>query len=396
MSNDRDVFIVSAARTPIASFQGAFADLSAPRLGAAAITAALSRANIAGDLVDETYMGNVLTAGVGQAPARQAAKYAGIPDKTPAVTVGKVCGSGLQAAIFGAKSIMLGDAEIVVAGGMESMTNAPYLLPKARGGYRMGNGEIIDSMMFDGLWDPYNNYAMGVAGELCAKELKFSREAQDEFSKESYRRALAAQAEGSFKDEIAPVTITSKKGDVVVAEDEEPKRGNVEKMATLRPAFDKAGTITAANASKINDGASALILASGAAVKKHGLKTLARVVAYGGHAQAPEWFTTAPIGAIEKTLARAGLKTDAVDLYEINEAFAVVAMAAMQKLSLDHARVNVRGGAVALGHPIGASGARILTTLAYALRDRKAKRGVASLCIGGGEAVAMLIESTSV
>ncbi len=390
--SSREVFIVSAARTPIGAFQGALSDVSATRLGATAIKAALERAGVSPDAVDETYMGNVLTAGVGQAPARQAAKYAGIPDRTPALTVGKVCGSGLQSVILGAKSLLLGDANVVVAGGMESMTNAPYILPKARGGYRMGNGEIIDSMMFDGLWDPYNNYAMGVAGELCAKELSFSREAQDEFAKESYRRALASQAEGSFAKEIAPVTIASKKGDVVVSEDEEPKRGNADKMAGLRPAFDKNGTITAANASKINDGAAAVVLASGDAVKQHGLTPLARIVSYGNHAQAPEWFTTAPVGAIENALARAGLKADSVDLYEINEAFAVVALAVSQKLGLDHSRVNVRGGAVALGHPIGASGTRILATLVHAMKDRGAKRGVASLCIGGGEGVALLVE----
>lgn len=390
---NREVFIVGAARTPIGAFQGALSDLPATRLGATAIAAALERSRVSADAVDETFMGNVLTAGIGQAPARQAAKYAGIPDKTPATTVSKVCGSGLQSVILGSKSILLGDADVVVAGGMESMTNAPYLLPKARGGYRMGNGEIVDSMVNDGLWDPYGNFHMGIAGELCAKELKFSREAQDEFAKESYRRALAAQAEGAFKAEIVPVTIASKKGDVVVAEDEEPKRGNVDKLAGLRPAFDKNGTITAANASKINDGASAVILASAEAVKKHNLTPMARIVAYGGHAQAPEWFTTAPVGAVEKTLARAGIKADAVDLYEINEAFAVVALAVMQKAGLDPKKTNVRGGAVALGHPIGASGARILTTLLYAMRDQKAKKGLASLCIGGGEAVALLVES---
>lgn len=388
----REVFIVGSARTPIGSFQGVFSDVTAPRLGAVAIKAALERAKLGGDLVDETFMGNVLTGGVGQAPARQAAKYAGVLDKTPATTVGKVCGSGLQAVIFGTKSILLGDAEIVVAGGMESMTNAPYILPKARSGFRMGNGEIIDTMMADGLWDPYGNFPMGNAGDLCARELGFTREAQDEFAKESYRRALAAQAEGGFKREIAAVTVSSRKGDVVVTEDEEPKRGNADKMATLRPAFGKDGTVTAANASKINDGAAALVLASGEAVKRHGLTPLARVSAYGGFAQAPEWFTTAPVGATQATLARAGLKASDVDLYEVNEAFAVVAMVAMQKLGLDHAKVNVRGGAVALGHPIGASGARVLVTLLHALEDRNAKRGLATLCIGGGEAVAVLIE----
>lgn len=388
----REVFLVSAARTPIGAFQGAFSDLSAPKLGAVAIQAALERASVEAANVDETYMGNVLSAGIGQAPARQAARFAGVPDKTPATTVSKVCGSGLQAVILGAKSILLGDANVVLAGGMESMTNAPYLLPKARAGFRMGNGEIVDSMVHDGLWDPYGNFHMGIAGELCAKELGISRDAQDELARESYRRALAAQSEGAFKAEIAAVTIANKKGDVKVEEDEEPKRAQPDKMAGLRPAFDKNGTITAANASKINDGASALVLASGEAVKQHGLKPLARLVGYAGHAQAPEWFTTAPVGAIEKVLGRTGLKVDDIDLFEVNEAFAVVSLACAQKASLDAKKVNVRGGAVALGHPIGASGARILTTLLYTMRDKAARRGLATLCIGGGEAVAVVVE----
>lgn len=389
----REVFIVGAARTPIGSFQGALADVSAVELGSVAIRAALERSGVSADAVDETYMGNVLTAGVGQAPARQAAKAAGVPDRVPATTVGKVCGSGLQSVILGTKSILLGDAELVLAGGMESMTNAPYLLPQGRGGFRMGHGQVVDSMIHDGLWDPYKNWHMGNAGELCARELSFSREAQDEFSKASYQRALAAQERGDFAKEIAPVTVKTRKGEVVVAEDEEPKRANLEKMATLRPAFDKAGTITAANASKINDGASALILASGEAVKARGLTPLARVVGYGAHAQAPEWFTTAPVGAIEAALSRTGLGKDDIDLYEVNEAFAVVAMATMQKVGIDHARVNPRGGAVALGHPIGASGARILTTLLYTMKDLGKRRGLATLCIGGGEAVAVIVEA---
>jgi acetyl-CoA C-acetyltransferase len=388
----REVFIVGTARTPIGAFQGALADVSAPRLGATANRAALERAGVAPEHVDETYMGNVLTAGVGQAPARQAARYAGIPDKTPAVTVGKVCGSGMQAIIFGAKSLLLGDAEIVVAGGMESMTNAPYLLPKARGGYRMGHGEVIDSMIADGLWDPYGNFHMGNAGETCARELKFSREAQDEFAKESYRRALSAQAEGAFAKEIVPVSVPGKKGDVLVSEDEEPKRGNPDKMPLLRPAFAKDGTITAANASKINDGASALVLASERAVKQHNLTPLARIVGHGAAAQAPEWFTTAPAVAIDETTRRLGIAKADIDLYEINEAFAVVTLACARKCELDLARVNVHGGAVALGHPIGASGARILTTLVHAMKHRGAKRGLATLCIGGGEAVALVVE----
>lgn len=389
----REVFIVGAARTPVGSFQGALAGVSATELGSVAIRAALERSGIEPDAVDETYMGNVLTAGVGQAPARQAAKGAGIPDRVPATTVGKVCGSGLQSVILGTKSILLGDAQVVLAGGMESMTNAPYLLPKARAGFRMGHGQVVDSMIHDGLWDPYHDWHMGNAGELCAREFGFSREAQDEFAKVSYQRALAAQERGEFANEIAPVTVKTRKGEVVVSEDEEPKRGNIEKMPSLRPAFDKEGTITAANASSINDGAAALILASGEAVKARGLTPLARVVGYGGHAQAPEWFTTAPVGAIEAALARTGLGKDDIDLYEINEAFAVVAMATMQKVGLDHSKVNVRGGAIAIGHPIGASGARILTTLLHAMKDLGKKRGLATLCIGGGEAVAVVVEA---
>ncbi len=387
------LYVVSAVRTPIASFLGAFAELSAPKLGAVAIREALARAKVAPELVGEVFMGNVLSAGIGQAPARQASLGAGVPDKVPCTTVSKVCGSGLQAVIFGAKTLALGDAELVVAGGMESMSNAPYYLTRARSGYRMGNDKLVDGMIFDGLWDPYNDYHMGNAGELCAKELSFSREAQDDLAKESYRRALAAQKEGKFAAELVSVSVPQKKGDaLVVGEDEEPARGNASKMGGLRPAFTKDGTITAANASKIDDGASALVLATEAAVKQHKLEPLARIVGYGSAAQAPEWFTTAPAAAIDATLARLGMKTSDIDLYEINEAFAVVALACAQKCGLDLARVNVNGGAVALGHPIGASGARILTTLVHAMKDRGAKRGLATLCIGGGEAVAVVVE----
>lgn len=388
----RDVFIVGFARTPIGAFQGALSAVSAPDLGAVAITEALKRAGVKPEQVDETYMGNVLTAGVGQAPARQAAKKAGIPDSVPATTVGKVCGSGMMSVILGAKSIMLGDAEVVVAGGMESMSNAPYLLPKAREGYRLGNGTVVDSMVHDGLWDPYGDVHMGNCGELCAKEMNYSREAQDEFAMESYRRAKGAQEEGKSAKEIAPVVIAGRKGDVTVSVDEEPGRANFEKMPELRPAFAKDGTITAANASKLNDGAAALILASEDAVKKHGLKPLAKLVGYGGHAQAPEWFTTAPVGAIETTLKRTGLKTEDIDLFEVNEAFAVVSMACIDKANVPHEKMNVRGGAIALGHPIGASGARILVTLISALEERGKKRGLATLCIGGGEALAVIVE----
>ena len=387
-----EVFICSAVRTPIGAFQGSLADVAATRLGATAVKAALERAKVAPDQVGEVYMGNVLTAGEGQAPARQAALYAGLPTDVPCTTVSKVCGSGLMAVMLGAKSILLGDAEVVVVGGMESMSNVPYYLPTARKGMRMGNATVIDGMIHDGLWDPYKNFHMGVAGELCAKEMSFSREAQDAFAKESYRRALAAQSEGLFADEMVGVTIEGRKGAVTVLEDDEPKRGDADKMSSLKPAFDKAGTITAANASKINDGASALVLASGDAVKRLGLTPLARVVGYGSAAQEPEWFTTAPSKAISATLKRTGLSVSDIDLFEVNEAFAVVALAVAQKSGIDLAKVNVHGGAVALGHPIGASGARILTTLTHAMAKRGAKRGLATLCIGGGEAVAVVIE----
>ena len=388
----REVFICSAVRTPIGAFQGALADVTAARLGAVAIKAALERAKVAAAEVGEVYMGNVLTAGVGQAPARQASLYAEIPNTVPCTTVGKVCGSGLMSVVLGAKSILLGDAEVVVAGGMESMSNVPYYLPTARKGMRMGNQTVVDGMVHDGLWDPYKNFHMGNAGEICAKERNISRDAQDAFAKESYRRALAAQREGLFASELVNVTVPGRKGDVVVSADEEPGRGDPDKMSSLKPAFDKAGTITAANASKINDGASALVLASGDAVKRLGLTPLARVAGYGGAAQAPEWFTTAPAKAIDVTLKKLGLAVGDVDLFEVNEAFAVVALAVGQEAGLDLAKVNVNGGAVALGHPIGASGARILTTLVHAMAARGAKRGLATLCIGGGEAVAVVVE----
>ncbi|MFO0606295.1 MAG: thiolase family protein [Polyangiales bacterium] len=388
----REVFICSAVRTPIGAFQGALADVTAPRLGAVAIKAALERAKVAAAEVGEVYMGNVLTAGEGQAPARQASLYAEIPNTVPCTTVGKVCGSGLMSVVLGAKSILLGDAEVVVAGGMESMSNVPYYLPTARKGMRMGNQTVVDGMVHDGLWDPYKNFHMGNAGEICAKERNISRDAQDAFAKESYRRALAAQREGLFAAETVNVTVPGRKGDVVVSVDEEPGRGDPDKMSSLKPAFDKAGTITAANASKINDGAAALVLASGDAVKRLGLTPLARVAGYGGAAQAPEWFTTAPAKAIDVTLKKLGLSVGDVDLFEVNEAFAVVALAVGQEAGLDLAKVNVNGGAVALGHPIGASGARILATLVHAMAARGAKRGLATLCIGGGEAVAVVVE----
>jgi len=393
MSVPQPVFIVSATRTPIGAFQGALATITAPHLGAAAIKAALERASVAAELVNEVLMGNVLSAGIGQAPARQAMIFANVPNTVPATTVSKVCGSGMQAVILGARSVALGDAEIVVAGGMESMSNVPYYLAQARNGYRMGHGKLIDGMIHDGLWDPYGDFHMGTAGELCAKEFSFTREAQDEFARESFRRALGAQKEGHFKGEIVPVSVPQKKGDaLLVSDDEGPPAGKPDKFASLRPAFDKAGTITAANASSINDGASALVLASEEAVKKHRLEPLARIVGYAGAAQAPEWFTTAPAKAIENASKKLGISTKDIDLYEINEAFAVVTMACNKLCELDPATVNVRGGAVALGHPIGASGARILTTLLHSMRDLGKKRGLATLCIGGGEALAVVLE----
>jgi acetyl-CoA C-acetyltransferase len=387
------VYIVSAARTPIGSFQGALSSVPAPRLGAVAIKSALERANVSADQVGEVFMGNVLSAGIGQAPARQASIYAGVPASVPTTTVSKVCGSGLQAVVFGTKTLLLGETELVVAGGTESRSNVPYYLREARSGYRMGDGKLVDGMIFDGLWDPYNDYHMGQAGELCAKEYSLSREAQDEFAKRSYGLALAAQQGGAFTKEIAPVAIAQKKGDPIqVAEDEEPGRGDPSKFEKLRPAFTKDGTITAANASSINDGAAALVLATEAAVKRHNLKPLARIVGYGGAAQAPEWFTTAPALAIDATLKKLGLTSNDIDLWEINEAFSCVTMACTKLANIDPAKVNVRGGAVALGHPIGASGARILVTLLGAMHDQQVARGLATLCIGGGEAVAVVVE----
>jgi acetyl-CoA C-acetyltransferase len=392
----REVVIVSAARTPVGSFQGSLASLAAPKLGAIAIRAALDRASADGSAlrdVGEVYMGCVLPAGQGQAPARQASIGAGISNAVGAVTLNKVCGSGLKAVVMGGNAIMTGEHDIVVAGGMESMTNAPYILPKAREGLRLGHAQIIDSMIQDGLWDAYGNVHMGDCGELCAKEKGISRQEQDAFAAESYRRALAAQAEGKFKGEIVPVEVPSRKGPpTIVDTDEEPGRGDIGKLPALRPAFQKDGTITAGNASSINDGAAAVVLASADVAAKRSWVPLARIVGSAGHAQAPEWFTTAPAGAIEKLLARIGWKKEDVDLWEINEAFAVVSIANNRMLGLDPARVNVWGGAVALGHPIGASGARVLVTLLSALRDRGGKRGIASLCIGGGEGIAVAVE----
>ena len=389
----REVVIVSAARTPIGSFGGELASLSAADLGATAIKAALQRAGVDGRDVGDVTMGCVLQAGQGQAPARQAAIRAGLPTSVPCQTINKVCGSGLKAVITAAQGIALGDTEVAVAGGMESMSNVPYYLLSARNGFRMGHQQATDGMIFDGLWDPYNNFHMGSAAEICARDKKIDRAAQDAFAAESYRRAQAAQKEGKFDAEIVKVEVPQKKGPPkIVAVDEEPTRADLAKMATLRPAFEKDGTITAANASKINDGGAAVVLMSAAEASRRGLAPLARIRSWGHHAQAPEWFTTAPAGSIEKALARAGLSVGDIDLFEINEAFAVVALANNQLLGLDASRVNVHGGAVALGHPIGASGCRLLVTLLYALQARGAKRGVVSLCIGGGEGIALVVE----
>lgn len=390
----REIVFLSGARTPIGSFMGSLSSLSAPQLGAQAIKAALERANVAPDQVDEVLMGNVLSGGIGQAPARQASKFAGIPDSVPCTTVNKVCGSGMKTIMMGAQAIMCGDADILVAGGMESMSNAPYALFKARSGYRMGNGELVDLMIHDGLWDPYGNIHMGNAGELCARECNVPRDAQDEFAAESYRRALSAQEECRFKEEIVAVEIPQKKGDpVVVDKDEEPGRGNIAKLPELRAAFEKEGTVTAGNASSINDGGAAVVIASREKADALGAKPIARLVSYAQHAQEPQWFTTAPGFAIEKLLSKTGKSMDEIDLFEVNEAFSVVALAVSNRLGIPHEKLNVNGGAVALGHPIGMSGTRLVITLINELRRRGKKFGIATPCIGGGEATAVLVEA---
>jgi acetyl-CoA C-acetyltransferase len=388
----RDVVIVGAARTPIGSFLGSLSSVAAPRLGATAIKAALERANVAASDVGLVHMGMVLPAGVGQAPARQAALNAGLPQSVPCVTVNKVCGSGLEAVLGVARAIAAGEIEVGVAGGMESMSNAPHVLRNSRNGTKMGALETADTMVSDGLWDPYSNQHMGNCAELCAKDKNISRSAQDEFAAESYKRALEAQKQGYFKTEIVPVEIADKKGTVKVELDEEPGKGNIEKLGGLRTAFQKDGTITAGNASSINDGAAAVVLMSADEAKRRGAKVLARLVSWGYHAQAPEWFTTAPAQAINNALAKAKWDVKKVDLWEINEAFAVVSIANNQLLGLDPAKVNIWGGAVALGHPIGASGARVLVTLLHQMAAKNVKTGGASLCIGGGEGIALLVE----
>ncbi len=388
----KTIYIVSAARTPIGAFQGSLSTVPAIELGATAIKSALERAGVDGDQVSEVIMGQVLTAGVGQAPARQAALGAGLPNSVPCMTINKVCGSGLKAVMLATDMIRLGDAEIVVAGGMENMTLSPHLMMNSRAGYRMGPVQTEDAMLKDGLLSPFDGQHMGKYTELCAKEYQFSREEQDEFAKTSYERAQKSQSEKWFENEICAVEVKTRKETLTITEDEEPGKARFDKMASLRPAFDKDGTITAANASKINDGACALVIASEDAVKKHGLKPLAKITAHATYAQDPKWFTTAPVGAMKKLFEKTGKTAEQVDLFEINEAFSAVTMAAMKDMSLPHDKVNVNGGAVAIGHPIGASGARILTTLVHALHTHNKQTGVAAICLGGGEGVSLMVE----
>ncbi len=388
----RKVVILSAKRTPVGAFQGSISSVPAHQLGASVIQAVLEETGIDSSMIDEIIMGNVLSAGQGQAPARQAALGAGLPNSVECLTINKMCGSGLKAVMLATQAIQTGDADIIIAGGMENMTQAPYLLPKGREGHRLGHGQLIDSIIQDGLWDVYNNKHMGNCAEMCAHDKNYSREDQDNFAKESYTRAQLAQNNGSFSDEIVAVSVPKRKGDsLVVDKDEEPGRANFEKMVKLRPAFEKDGTITAANASKINDGAAAMMLMSLEKAKELDLKSLATVVAQASAAHEPEWFTTAPSKAIQKVLEKANLKVEDIDLWEINEAFAPVAMAAIEDFKLDRSKVNVNGGAIAIGHPIGGSGARILTTLIHAMKNRDVQTGLATLCIGGGEASALVV-----
>lgn len=392
----QEVYIVSAVRTPMGSFNGSLSSVSATKLGAAAIKAALEKAGVKAEEVDEVFIGNVLQAGLGQAPARQAAIFAGLGDKVPCTTVNKVCASGMKSIMLAAQSIALEDNEVVVAGGMENMSNVPYYLPQARTGYRLGDGKLVDGLVFDGLTDVYNQYHMGNAAELCAKECGFSREEQDAYAIESYKRSAAAWEAGKFNDEVIPVEIKDRKGNVtVINEDEEYKNVKLDKIPALKPVFQKEGTVTAANASTLNDGAAALVLMSKAKAEKLGLKPLAKIVSYADAAQAPEWFTTAPSKALPKALAKANLKTSDIDFFELNEAFSVVALANNKEMSLDAAKVNVNGGAVSLGHPLGCSGARIIVTLLNVLKQNNGKYGAAGICNGGGGASALVIENLS-
>ena len=388
----QEVYIVSVARTPIGSLGGVLSGVTAVELGKIAVQAAMERAGVNGTQIDEVYMGNVLQANVGQAPAQQVSIAAGIATTTPCTTVNKVCASGMKAIMLGAQSIMLGDNNVVVVGGMESMSNAPHYLPSGRTGIRYGNGEILDAIVRDGLQDPYKKYMMGNAGEVCAKHYSFSREDQDNYAIASYKRAQEAYANGYFKDEIVPVVIASRKGDVTIAEDEEYKKFDEAKVGALKPAFEKEGTITAINASKINDGASAMVLMSGDKVKELGVQPLAKIIGFADASQEPEWFTTTPSKAIPKALDKAGLKVEDVDFFEVNEAFSVVALANMKEMNIAHDKINVFGGAVALGHPIGNSGCRIVGTLISILKHKGGKIGAAGICNGGGGASAMVIE----
>jgi acetyl-CoA C-acetyltransferase len=389
---DKQVIIAAATRTPIGAFQGVFSPVTAPQLGAAAIKGALAAAGIAGSDIQEVIMGCVLPAGLGQAPARQAALAADVPKGVPTTTINKMCGSGMKAIMMAADQIRAGDVSIAVAGGLESMTNAPYLLPKARAGMRMGHGEVLDHMFYDGLQSPFDGQLMGVFAENTAQKYSFSRADQDAFATESTQRALKAISSGAFANEIAPVTVKGRKGETVVDKDETPFTVDLAKIATLKPAFRKDGTVTAASSSSISDGAAASVLMSAAEAERRGIKPLARILGYTSFAREPEWFTTAPAGAIQKLLAQIGWKAGDVHLYEVNEAFAAVTMAAMRDVGFDHVRTNVNGGACALGHPVGATGARIVATLVHALRARGGGRGIASLCIGGGEATAIAVE----
>jgi acetyl-CoA C-acetyltransferase len=390
--NPDPVVILAARRTPVGAFQGAFTTVTAPQLGAVAIKAAVADAGVDVSQIDEVIMGCVLSAGIGQAPARQAALGGGIPASVPSTTVNKMCGSAMRAVMLGCDQLLAGSAKVVVAGGIESMTNAPYLLPKARAGYRMGHQEVLDHMFYDGLQSPWDGQLMGCFAEATSEKYHFTRKAQDDFAAESLRRALAAINSGAFAGEIAAVTSKTRKGEVVVEKDETPFTLDIDKIPTLKPAFKKDGTVTAASSSGISDGAAALVLTRESFAKAQGKKPLARIMGYASFAREPEWFTLAPVGAMQKLLTQLNWQAKDVDLYEINEAFAAVPMAAIKDLGLDHQKVNVYGGACALGHPIGATGARILTTLLYALRGRGKKRGIASLCIGGGEATAVAIE----
>jgi acetyl-CoA C-acetyltransferase len=391
MSSDH-VVILSARRSPVGSFQGILAPATGPQLGAAAIKAALTDSGLTAADIDEVIMGCVLSAGLGQAPARQAALGAGLPTSTPSTTVNKMCGSAMRAVMMAADQILAGSAQVVVAGGLESMTNAPYLLPKARAGYRMGHQEVLDHMFYDGLQSPWDGKLMGCFADTTASKYDFSRQAQDAFASESVRRAQSAVEEGRFAAEVAPVTVKTRKGEVVVDRDETPGTLDISKIPTLKAAFGKDGTVTAASSASISDGAAALVLARESYAGAKGLKPLARILGHTSFAREPEWFTLAPVGAIQKLLTRLEWRAGDVDLYEVNEAFAVVTMAAIKDLGLDPAKVNVNGGACALGHPIGATGARILTTLIHALKNRGKKRGIAALCIGGGEATAIAVE----